>query len=319
MLYRPRQPVLRALACASVLSLAAMHAFGQQALTAEDTPRELQGVGVTEHLNEVIPLDLAFKNESGAEVRLREFFTPGRPVILVLGYYRCPMLCDLTRNGLVNAMNELEWSAGREFNVLFVSINPDEEPGIAAVKKEAYLTQYRRDSAVNGLHFLVGNQREIELLAGATGFGYRYDPKADEYAHTSTIMFVTPEGRLSRYMNNVKFEPRDVKLALVEASEGAIGSPMDKFLLFMCYHYDPLRGSYSASAVKVMRLGGLVTLMVMTAGLGILWMRGSSRHSETAGETSGEVSSVLGDRSSVEPDRRQPPTENPEGPGLRCS
>jgi protein SCO1/2 len=193
----------------------------------------------------------------------------------VLGYYRCPMLCNLTRNGLVDAMKELDWSAGREFAVLFVSINPDETPEDAAVKKDAYLLMYARDDARAGLHFLTGRQRDIELLARATGFGYRFDPLSGDYAHTSTIMFVTPDGRLSRYINDVVFQPRNVKLALIEASEGAIGSPMDKFLLFMCYHYDPLRGSYAASAWKLMRLGAAATAMLLALGLGFMWWRGS--------------------------------------------
>lgn len=246
-------------------------------LTADDKPAELEGVGITEHLGETIPLDLTFTDETGHDAHLRDYFKPGRPVILVPGYYQCPMLCDLTRSGLVDAMKELDWSAGNQFAVLFVSINPDEKPGDADVKKEAYMLKYGRDSAKDGLHFLTGGQREIELLTKAVGFGYRFDPKSSMYAHTATIMFVTPDGRLSRYMNDVKFEARDVRLALIEASEGAIGSPMDKFLLFMCYHYDPLRNSYAASAMKIMRLGGIVTLTLLAAGLGVLWLRGSAR------------------------------------------
>jgi protein SCO1/2 len=244
-------------------------------LSAGETPRELEGVGITEHLNDTIPLDLAFRNEQGQDVKLGDFFVRGRPVILVLGYYRCPMLCNLTRSGLVDAMKELDWSAGKEFSVLFVSINPDEQSAEADIKKEAYLLLYDRPTAKEGLHFLTGRQREIELLAGATGFGYKFDPISGDYAHTSTIMFLTPDGRLSRYINNVVFQPRDVKLALIEASEGAIGSPMDKFLLFMCYHYDPLRGSYAASAWKIMRLGAAGTAILLAAGLGLLWWRGS--------------------------------------------
>lgn len=245
-----------------------------------DAPDEFDGVGITERLNETIPLDLEFTDEAGKAVKLREYFVPGRPVILTLNYYRCPMLCSLTLNGMVDALNELDWSAGKEFTIVTVSISPDEGPDLADVKKQAYLTQYRRESAKEGWRFLVGRQREIELLAQATGFGYRFDPKSGDYAHTSTIMFVTPDGRLSRYMNDVKFQPRDVRLALIEASEGAIGSPMDKFLLFMCFHYDPLRGSYAASAMKLMKMGGAMTLLLLATGVGVLWLRGS-RHDST--------------------------------------
>jgi protein SCO1/2 len=268
---------LAAVACCATLLAARGARAGDEppALSATETPRELEGVGITEHLNETIPLDLAFRDEQGREVRLREFMVEGRPVILVPGYYRCPMLCNLTRSGLVECMNELDWSAGEQFTVLFVSINPDEQPADADIKKQAYLLLYDRPAAKDGLHFLTGRQREIELLTSATGFGYRFDPLSGDYAHTSTIMFITPDGRLSRYMNNVKFEPRDMRLALIEASQGAIGSPMEKFLLFMCYHYDPLRGSYAASAWKIMRLGAAGTAVLLAVGLLVLWWRGS--------------------------------------------
>jgi protein SCO1 len=266
--------LLIAAACGLACAALAAPAVAQVPLSADETPRELEGVTITEHLDQTIPLDLTFHNEQGADVRLRDFFKPDRPVILVLGYYTCPMLCQLTRSGLVESMKELEWSAGKEFAVLFVSINPDEKHDDASIKKDAYLLLYDRETAKDGLHFLTGNDREIELLAKATGFGYRYDPIAQEYAHTSTIMFLTPDGRLSRYINDVKFEPRDMRLALVEASEGAIGSPMDKFLLMMCYHYDPLRNSYAASAWKIMRLGGAVTVALLALGLSLLWWRG---------------------------------------------
>lgn len=285
----------RAAAClAAVLPLAAgvTAADAQVPLKADELPSELEGVGVTEHLGEIIPLELSFKDETGRDVTLNQLLAPGRPVILTLNYYRCPMLCTLTLNGMVDALNELEWSAGKEFDIITVSINPDEKPDLADVKKQAYLTQYKRESAKTGWHFLTGESMAIQRLAKATGFGYRYDPKSGDYAHTSTIMFVTPEGRLSRYLNDVKFEPKTVKLALIEASEGAIGSPMDKFLLFMCFHYDPLRGSYAASAQKIMQLGGAMTLVILAAGLGVLWLRGG-RHDRTAIAALGPGSSSM--------------------------
>jgi len=276
-----------ALVGASMAALCANVASAQTPMTAEDLPAELEGVTITEHLNEKVPLELTFTDESGDHHRLGEYFAQGKPVILVPGYYRCPMLCDLTRSGLVEAMNELDWSAGEQFLVLFVSINPDEESDVASVKKEAYLTQYQRESAKDGLHFLTGDSQSIKHLTDAVGFGYRYDPKADEYAHTATIMFVTPDGRLSRYMNNTVFQSRDVRLALIEASQGAIGSPMEKFLLFMCYHYDPLRGSYAASAWKIMRLGAAATALLLAVGLGLLWWRGSNWEAAGAGAVAG--------------------------------
>jgi len=239
-----------------------------------DVPREFEGVGITEKLDHTIPLDTAFKNEQGEYVTLRQYFQPGKPVILTLNYLRCPQLCTLTLNGMVDGLKEIEWAAGNEFQIVTISFNAEEGPDLARVKKDAYLTQYQKPSVKDGWHFLTGSQSSIDAICNATGFGYRADGKGD-FAHTSTIMFLTPDGKLSRYMNDVRFEPRDLRFALIEASQGAIGSPMDKFLLFMCYHYDPKSNSYAASAIKIMRLGGVLTLLVMTAGLCVLWTRGS--------------------------------------------
>ena len=264
----------RAGAIAAGLLAAAGVSRADAPIDAKTLPKELNGVGITEHLNDVIPLDLQFNDETGRAVTLREYFKPDRPVILTINFYRCGMLCNLTLNGMVNALNELEWSAGKEFEIVTVSMNPDEKPELADVKKRAYLTQYSRETAKDGWHFLTGDLANIDALCKATGFGYRKIAD-DDYAHTSTIMFLTPDGRLSRYMNDVMFQPRDVRLALVEASQGAIGSPMDKFLLFMCYHYDPLKGSYAASAAKIMRLGGVLTVLALAAGMTLLWWKHS--------------------------------------------
>lgn len=249
-------------------------ARGQSQYSADEKPAELEGVGIDEHLNQAIPLDLRFADESGKDVKLGDYFKPGKPVILTLNYFRCPMLCTLTLNGLVDGLNDVEWSAGQQFEIVTVSFNPAEGPELAHAKKEAYLTQYKRASAKDGWHFLTGDQANIDALCKAVGFGFRKTSDGN-FAHTSTIMFLTPDARLSRYMNDVQFQARDLKFALIEASQGAIGSPMDKFLLFMCYHYDPLSKSYAASAMKIMRLGGVVTVMLMAAGLGMLWWRGS--------------------------------------------
>jgi protein SCO1/2 len=271
----------RTLLAAVAFAAAAGFARAEVPLIADKTPKDLEGVGITEHLNETIPLDLAFKDENGADVKLRDYFTPGKPVILTLNYYNCKMLCNLTLNGMVDGLNGVEWSAGKEFQIVTVSINPAERPELAHAKKSAYLTQYKRDSVKGGWHFLTGDQANIDALCEATGFGYKPVDNGD-FAHTATIMFLTPDGKISRYMNNVMFEPRDLKFALIEASQGAIGSPMDKFLLLMCFHYDPLRNSYAASAMKIMRLGGMVTLVLLLTGLGMLWWRGPRKGATAA-------------------------------------
>jgi protein SCO1/2 len=263
----------RVIGALGVAALAAA-AHAERPLLADQLPPEMEGVGIVEHLDEMIPLDLEFVDESGTKITLGQYFQPDRPVILTLNYYRCPMLCSLTLNGMVDGLKELDWSAGEEFEIITVSISPDEGPELADVKKRAYLTQYPRDTAAQGWHFLTGTKESIEALALATGFGYRKDERTDDYAHTSSIMFLTPDGRLSRYMNDVRFAPKDLRLALVEASKGAIGSPMDKLLLFMCYHFDPEAGSYAYSAVKLMRFGGLLTIIAIGTGLVVLWRTG---------------------------------------------
>jgi protein SCO1 len=241
-------------------------------------PKELEGVGIFEKLNETAPLDIPFKDENGKDVTLRDYLQPGKPIILTPVYYACPMLCNLTLNGMVNGLNEVDLSAGKDFTIVSFSFNPREEPKLAEVKKRAYLTQYKRDTAKDGWHFLTGTQENVKAMCDGIGFGYK--PDGDDFAHTSTIIFLTPDGVIARYLNNVVFEPRDLRFALIESSEGKIGSAMDKFLVFMCYKYDPMKNSYAADAMSIMRLGGLVTVVLVAVGLGFLWMR-SPRHAAT--------------------------------------
>ena len=236
---------------------------------------EMEGVGVVQKLDDIVPGDLVFTNAEGEQVTMADFMGGDAPFILTLNYYRCPMLCSLTLNGMVDGLKGLEWSAGEEFNIVTVSIAPDEDSELASRKKKAYLSQYDRESAAEGWSFLTGDQEPITKLADAVGFGYRYDEGTGEYAHTSSIIFVTPEGRISRYMNDVSFKPRDLRLALVESSEGRIGSAMDTLLLFNCFQWDPESNSYVASAWKIMRLGGVVTVLLVVLGLFVLGFRSS--------------------------------------------
>ncbi|MHC5025120.1 MAG: SCO family protein [Planctomycetota bacterium] len=238
---------------------------------AEQLPPALQDVGVG---GEMLPMDLEFTNEQGESVRLGDFFQSGRPVILTPVFYECPMLCTLVLNGMVDGLNDMEWSAGAEFDIVTFSFKVGEAHRLAEVKKRAYLTQYRRDAATDGWHFLVGSEASIDRLTDAIGF--RFNPLEDgTIAHTATILFITPDGRISRYMNDVVFKSRDLELALVEAGEGKLGSPLDKIALFMCFQYDPDKNSYTWAAWKVMRLGGMLTLMSLAAVLFWLWRRGA--------------------------------------------
>lgn len=240
-------------------------------------PPEFEGIGVEEKLDARLPLDLTFLNEAGEEVTLGSYFQSDKPVILTLNYYTCPMLCHLTLNGLVDGMNELEWQLGKDFQVVTVSINPKETPEDAAKFNAAYQKRYEREGVAEGWHFHVGTEENIRALAEAVGFLYRFDRKSGEYLHSSTIQFITPDGRISKYMNNVMFPPRDLRFALVEASEGSIGSPMDRLLLFTCYQWNPDANSYSPVAWKLMRSGAAFTVVALAAWLIVLGVRGS-RH-----------------------------------------
>ncbi|MHC5027891.1 MAG: SCO family protein [Planctomycetota bacterium] len=270
---------------AGALALVASEAVCAQ-MTSDVVPPEFEGVGIEDKRGDMVPLDLEFTNSDGERVRLGEYFRPGRPVIITLNYYTCPQLCDLVLNEMVNGLNQLEWSAGGEFDIVTVSINPEEEFQFASAKKRAYLTQYKRDSVARGWNFHVGEEQNIAELADALGWGFRYDEKTGEYAHPSAIMFCTPDGRISVYMDEVAFDANDLRLALVEASQGAIGSALDHIKLFFCFQYDPESNSYRIVAWKVMRGGALLTMLLLGSGLGFLWYRDLKlRHLQAGVET----------------------------------
>ena len=240
-------------------------------------------IGLDQRLNAQLPLDLTFTDESGNPVRLREYFGT-KPVILSLAYYECPMLCSLVINGVIRTLRTLSFSAGNEFNVLTISFNPKDTPKMAAIKKQTSLQSYNRAGAETGWHFLTGNEATIKQLTQVIGFRYRYDPERKEYAHPSGIMVLTPEGRISRYFYGVEYAPRDVRLGLIEAASGKIGSPVDQLLL-LCYHYDPATGKYGVVITRSLRLAGAVTVL----GIGtfiILSLRRDRRQKQTANSIS---------------------------------
>jgi protein SCO1/2 len=244
---------------------------------ADEKIPELEGVGITEHLDETIPLDLTFVDANGNNVVLADYFDGEKPIIFTLNYYKCPMLCSLTLNGLTAGLEEMDWSLGNEFEVVTVSINPDEKPPLALKNKNGYLQHYNRNGSENGWHFLTGEQDNITKLSDALGFGYVFDKKTGEFHHTSSIMFITPDGRISKYMNDVQFAGKDIKFALIEASEGRIGSTIEKLLLFNCFQYDPERNSYTPSAWKLMRTAAVLMLLVLIGGLAVLGWAGPKR------------------------------------------
>lgn len=237
---------------------------------ADEKIEELEGVGITQHLDTQVPLDLTFVDEHGQEVALSKFFNNDKPIIMTLNYYKCPMLCSLTLNGLVTGMEEMEWTLGDEFEVVTLSINPDEKAPLALKNKTGYLDHYDREGAEKGWHFLTGDQENITKLADALGFGYVFDEQTGEFLHTASIMFITPSGRISKYMNDVQFAAQDLRFALVEASEGKVGTLIDDFLLFNCFQYDPDRNSYSPNAWKLMRTASVLMLIMLGGGIAVL-------------------------------------------------
>ena len=248
----------------------------------EDLPEEMQGVGVDDKSGDQIPLDLRFRDENGQAISLADVFTGERPVLLSLNYSDCPMLCTLQLNGLIDSLRELKWTAGREFDVVSVSVDPLETTVRAKQSEQKYLKAYERPGAAGGFRFLTGNQKTIRALADAVGFRYKYVPDTGEYSHTAAEIVVSPDGMISRYLYGVMYDPQTVRLSLVEASNGKIGSPLDQIILF-CFHYDETKGRYGPVARRLMSVGAGVTIVALACGLLPVWLR---RDAAKAAETS---------------------------------
>lgn len=225
------------------------------------TDDQLSRVSFDQMLNAQISLDLPFRDENGKTVTLRDYFGQ-KPVVLVLGYYQCPMLCTLTFNGMVESMNDMKWSIGKEFNVVHVSINPEETPELAAAKKQTYLRRYGRSGAAAGWHFLTGDESNIRRLADQVGFHYAYDPSVKQYAHASGLVILTPDGKVSKYFFGVSFSAPKLFAALQNASERQVGSPIERLVL-LCFHYNPIRGKYGALIMTTLRILAAATLAGM--------------------------------------------------------
>jgi protein SCO1/2 len=241
-------------------------------------PEILQKIGLDQRLNAQIPLDLPFHNEAGKAVQLGDYLQD-KPVILTLAYFDCPNLCPLVLEGLVKAMRVLRLELGEDFDVVTVSIDPRDTPTTATEAKHNYLKRYGRSHASAGWHFLTGEADAIARLAQTVGFRYTYDPQQQQYAHASGIMVLTPQGRVARYFYGVEFPPRALRLGLVEASQNAIGSPIDQLML-MCYHYDPMTGQYNFIILPSIRLAGLLTVGGLAMLMGVMIRRDRRRTTE---------------------------------------
>ena len=222
-------------------------------------PGLLSKIKIDQKIGSDIPLDLPFVDDHGNAVRLGDYFGK-RPVVLALVYYECPMLCTQVLNGLVSSLETMSLSAGRDFDVIAVSFNPKEGPGLASQKKAAYVKRYGRPETADGWHFLTGTQASITRLTQAVGFQYAFDEKIGQFAHGAAIEVLTPKGTIARYFYGIEFSPRDLRLGLVEASNGQLGTMADSVLLF-CYHYDPETGKYGASVMTLVRVAGIATIL----------------------------------------------------------
>ena len=243
-------------------------------------------VGIDQRLGARVPLHLPFKDEAGRRVTLADC-TAGKPTILVLAYYRCPMLCTQVLNGLLAALRALPADVGSSFDVVVVSFDPREKPPLAALKKAAYVEQYGRPGAGPGWHFLTGDPLAVAALADATGFRTEYDPATEQYAHGSGIMVLAPDGTITRYLLGVRFEPRDLKLALAEASEGKVGSPVENAALLLCYRYDPATGTYTFAIMRAVKWFSAAALLGLVALVVVLARRARNRAARSAPQPEG--------------------------------
>jgi protein SCO1/2 len=271
-----KRRILRAASRTLVIALLTSSAFGQgmskgiMSPPASVRPPYLENVGIEQHLDAQVPPDLAFVDDTGRAVKLGDYFGK-KPLILNLVYYNCTMLCGEALAGLTGAMRLVKFDVGNEYDVITVSFNPRETPEIAAEKKKDYLKRYGRPGAASGWHFLTGPPESIDALTKAVGFQYQYDPRIQQYAHATAIMVLTPQGHISRYFYGVDFPPKDLRMGLVEASQGKIGNAVDQVLLY-CYHYDPATGKYGAVVANILRLGAGVTI-VLLGGMILIFFR----------------------------------------------
>lgn len=243
---------------------------------AQDIPKELQDVGIVEKLGQSVSVhELSFADEDGKPVQLGEYFKKGHPVLLNVGYYGCATLCSFVLNGLLESLKKTPWVPGKQFELVSVTIDPDDQPALAKKKKANYIADYGRPEAAEGWHFLTvlpGREDQVRKLADQVGFRYKYDEQQKQYAHGAALFVLTPEGKISRYLYGIQYPEKDLRLALVEASNGKIGTVIDRILLF-CYRYDPLTRKYSLYLSRLMQAGGAGTVFFFGAYLAVFWRR----------------------------------------------
>lgn len=279
-------------------ALAALAAFaagpvraqeGQQAPNITVRAETFRNIGMDQKLDSQVPLDLPFRDEAGKTIRLGDYFQGNKPVLLVMPFYQCKGVCTAELNGMIKLFKKLPLQVGKDFQVVTVSINPKEGPELAAGKKQEYIDLLGKPGAEQGWHFLVGDEPNIRALAGAVGFRYTYDAKTDQYSHPGGIIIITPKGKVSRYFYGASFPDKDVRLSLVEASANKIGSLADKVFLMACAAYDPTTGKYGVTIIKLLRVLGVATALIV-GGYIVLMLRRERRQSLVAPRSDGRGS-----------------------------
>ncbi|MGE0480180.1 MAG: SCO family protein [Phycisphaerae bacterium] len=266
----------------SVGLLAALAAPAPAQVHADEVPAELRGVGVTQKLDAQLPLDTPFFSEHGRPVKLGDYFRAGRPVAITLNYFRCASLCNYQLNGLVDALKQMPgFAPGEKFEIVTVSFDPLENAQLAKLKKDAYIAELGQPGVERGWHFLTGSKESIRALTGAVGFGYRWNQEEELWAHDAVLVVCKPDGRISRYLGGLHYEPDVLRLSLVEASAGKVGSFWDAVFL-TCFHYDAKAGRYTPAVMNIMRLGGVATLLLLGGVVGGYWVRERRRSPASA-------------------------------------
>jgi len=257
---------------AALFALAALPLCAQPGM-----PAAFQKVGIDQKLNAQVPLETILQDENGSKVRLGQYFT-GKPVVLAMVYYACPMLCNMTLNGLNEAMEKMTLDLGSDYQVITVSFDERETPQVARAKKANYVQKFGRPGAAEGWHFLIGNAVAVRKVSESVGFHYAWDSMTNQFVHAAGIMVLTPDGKVSKYFYGIKYDPRDLRLGLVDASDKKIGTAVDKILLF-CYHYDPATGKYGPMVMNIVRLSAGITVLTLGMFMFVWLRRDQRRHS----------------------------------------
>jgi protein SCO1 len=271
---------LSGMACAVLFLLCCAIPAKADNTSSTERPKILRDVGIDQNLNQQIPLDLTFRDETGKTVQLSQYFGK-KPVVLSLVYFGCPMLCTMVEDGLLQSLQKVSFDVGDQYNVLTVSFDPHDTPEIAAAKKALYVGLYGRPGAAEGWHFLTGDQASIQKLTKAVGFHYAYDAASGQFAHATAIMVLTPQGKLARYFYGIQYPPGGIRLALVEAAQEKIGSPVDAVLLFCCA-YNPATGKYGLVISRLLMIAGMLTVVTIAALIFMLSRAGTQARARTA-------------------------------------